>query len=158
FNDGWVPYHARGGWLLEAGCAVSTHVEHLETRFAFRTRMLDCFWAGLPVVCTRGDELAERVERDGLGAVVAPGDDEALARAIEAVLERGRAHYADGLARAAGDHAWSVVSGPLRRWIGSEDEPPARLGDAPLTGGRRPAHALRSAGYAAARRALDTAN
>jgi glycosyltransferase involved in cell wall biosynthesis len=158
FNDDWVPYADRGAWLLEADCALVTAVDHLETRFAFRTRMLDCFWAGLPVVCTRGDELAERVERDRLGAVVAPGDDEALARAIEAVLERGRAHYADGLARAAGDHAWSVVAGPLRRWIDSGDELPARLGDAPLTGGRRPAHALRSAGYAAARRALDTAN
>ena len=54
FNDAWVPYKERGGWLLDADCALSTHVDHLETRFAFRTRLLDCFWAGLPVVCTRG--------------------------------------------------------------------------------------------------------
>jgi glycosyltransferase involved in cell wall biosynthesis len=158
FNDDWVPYADRGAWLLEADCALVTALDHLETRFAFRTRMLDCFWAGLPVVCTRGDDLAERVERDGLGAVVAPGDEDGLARAIETVLERGRGAYADGLALAAADHAWSVVAGPLRHWIASEDEPPPRLGDAPLAGSRRPAHALRSATYAAARRALDTAN
>ncbi len=85
FNEDWVPYAQRGPWLLEADCALNTAVDHLETRFAFRTRMLDCFWAGLPVVCTRGDALAERVERDGLGAVVAPGDDAALAEAIAAV-------------------------------------------------------------------------
>ena len=34
FNDGWVPYEERGAWLLQADCAVSTHRDHLETRFA----------------------------------------------------------------------------------------------------------------------------
>src|SRR5680860_1134799 len=36
FNDSWVPYAERGDWLLDADCALSSHVEHLETRFAFR--------------------------------------------------------------------------------------------------------------------------
>ena len=71
FNDDWVPYAQRGAWLLQADCAVTAHHDHLETRFALRTRLLDCLWAGLPVVCTRGDELAERVEREDLGATVA---------------------------------------------------------------------------------------
>jgi glycosyltransferase involved in cell wall biosynthesis len=151
FNDAWVPYAERGAWLLEAGCAVVTAVDHLETRFAFRTRILDCFWAGLPVVCTRGDALAERVDRDGLGAVVAPGDDEALAAAIASVLDRGRDLFASGLARAAGDYAWPVVAEPLRRWIAGDELPP-RLG-----GVRRPAHAARSAAYATARRTVEAA-
>jgi hypothetical protein len=34
---------------------VSTHYEHVETTFAFRTRILDYLWAGLPVVATGGD-------------------------------------------------------------------------------------------------------
>ena len=42
--------------------------------FAFRTRLLDCFWAGLPVVTTRGDVLGELVERRGLGRGVGPKD------------------------------------------------------------------------------------
>jgi glycosyltransferase involved in cell wall biosynthesis len=42
FNEDWVPYAERADWLLDAGCALSTHREHLETRFAFRTRLLDC--------------------------------------------------------------------------------------------------------------------
>ena len=54
FNDGWVPYEERADWLLEADCAASAHTDNLETRFAFRTRLLDCFWAGLPVACTEG--------------------------------------------------------------------------------------------------------
>ena len=67
FHETWVPYDERGAWLAQADCAISTHAEHLETRFAFRTRLLDCFWSGLPVVCTEGDDLADRVAREDLG-------------------------------------------------------------------------------------------
>ena len=61
FHDSWVAYAERGAWLLQADCAISAHAEHLETRFAYRTRLLDCFWARLPVVCTSGDDLADYV-------------------------------------------------------------------------------------------------
>jgi glycosyltransferase involved in cell wall biosynthesis len=157
FNEAWVPYAERAPWLLEADCALVTAVDHLETRFAFRTRMLDCFWAGLPVVCTRGDELAARVERDRLGAVVTPGDHAALADAIVAVLDRGRAAHATGLSRAAADHRWPVVAEPLRRWVAAAGRP-RRLGDGTPAPARRPLHRLRSAGYLAARHALESAN
>jgi glycosyltransferase involved in cell wall biosynthesis len=116
-NDDWVPYEQRADWLLDADCAISTHREHLETRFAFRTRLLDCVWAGLPIVCTRGDELAERVERDGLGATAAPGDHVATALAIEEVLDRGREAYAPALAQAAEELAWQRAAAPLVRWV-----------------------------------------
>lgn len=153
FNDGWVPYDARAAWLLDADCAVVVARDHLETRFAFRTRLLDCFWAGLPIVCTRGDELAARIEREGLGAVAAPADPVALAAAIEAVLERGRGAYAVGLAQAAADHAWPVAAEPLRRWVTSADPPPSRSERSlPLL--RRPGHSARRASYRVARRAL----
>jgi len=130
FHGGWVPYEQRASWLTQADCAISTHREHLETRFAFRTRLLDCFWAGLPIVCTEGDDLAERVAREGLGATVIPGSPEAVEHALERVLDRGRAHYAQGLARAAADHAWARVARPLVRWVCS-DGPSLRPADAP---------------------------
>ena len=50
FNDRWVPYGERGDWLVEADIGVSAHFADLETRFAFRTRLLDYLWAGLPIV------------------------------------------------------------------------------------------------------------
>ena len=155
FNEAWVAYDERAAWLLEADCAIATARDHLETRFAFRTRLLDCFWAGLPVVCTRGDELAARIARDDLGAVVAAGDPAALAAALEAVLSRGRAAYAAGLARAAADHAWPVAAEPLRRWV-TDPAPPAAPPRAERAL-RRPGHAARRAAYRAARRALQTA-
>jgi GT2 family glycosyltransferase/glycosyltransferase involved in cell wall biosynthesis len=86
FNDGWVPYTERQNWLLDADCGVTTHYEHVETTFAFRTRVLDYLWSGLPIVTTAGDSFADLVLREGLGVVVPPEDPEALADALEKVL------------------------------------------------------------------------
>ncbi len=86
-NRGWVDYDERGGWLLEADLGVSTHHDHLESRLAFRTRMLDYIWASLPIVATTGDTLSALVEREGLGLTVAPGDASGLAEAISALLD-----------------------------------------------------------------------
>lgn len=127
FNDSWVPYDERGAWLLGADCALSMHHDHLETRYSFRTRILDCFWAGLPVVCTSGDELAGLVAAAGLGAVVQPGDQGAAAEAILEVLRRGRGAYTDGLARAAQAFRWETVAEPLVRFV----EGPAAAGAGP---------------------------
>jgi len=155
FNDGWVPYEERGAWLLQADCAVAAHRDHLETRFSHRTRLLDCIWAGLPIVCTRGDDLAERVEREDLGAVARPGDPDGLAAALAQVLDRGRASYADRLAAAAAELRWSRVAEPLVRLIdaGGDSRP---LG---ARAGRQRPHSVglraRDAAYIAARTGLN---
>jgi glycosyltransferase involved in cell wall biosynthesis len=128
FNDGWVPYAERDSWLLGAACAVSTQRNHLEARYSFRTRLLDCFWTGLPVVCSQGDDLSELVSREDLGASVPAGDVVATADALEEVLERGRAEYAERLAKVAAQYRWSRVAGPLIRFVTSPgpSRPPGR--------------------------------
>jgi glycosyltransferase involved in cell wall biosynthesis len=113
FNEGWVPYAERGTWLLDADVGVSAHPAHLETRFAFRTRILDYLWAGLPVVSSTGDALGDRVGREGLGATAAPGDPRAFAAACAAVLaDPGPARAR--VRAAAGALAWGRVAEPLR--------------------------------------------
>jgi len=82
FNDAWVPYNQRQDYLLESDIGISTHFDSAETTFSFRTRLLDYFWAGLPMIVNSGDMLSELVEQKGLGYVVAPGDIEGLAAAI----------------------------------------------------------------------------
>lgn len=144
FHDAWVPYAERAAWLLEADCALSAHRDHLEARYAHRTRLLDCLWAGLPIVCTSGDELADRVERDDLGATAAPGSPAALASALLRVLAAGRDAYADRLAAAAAEHAWERVAAPLVRWL--DEPPPPRPDRSPRRAGER----ARSAAYLAA--------
>ena len=150
FNDEWVAYERRADWLLDADCAVSAHEDHLETRFAFRTRLLDCFWAGLPVVCTAGDDLAAIVEGERLGAVTPPGDASAMARALEEVLDAGKQRYAPALAATAGRFTWPRVAEPLKRFV---LEPPPPHPNAR----RRAGHAARAGAYSALRGVLNRA-
>lgn len=82
FNPGWVDYDARADYLLEADVGVSTHFEHIETAFSYRTRILDYLWAGLPILATQGDSLSRLVTQHGLGLTVPPEDPDALASAI----------------------------------------------------------------------------
>ncbi|HEX2160327.1 MAG TPA: hypothetical protein VHF88_00710 [Thermoleophilaceae bacterium] len=143
FNDTWVDYAARGDWLASADAAISTHRDHLETRFAFRTRLLDCFWARLPPVVSSGDTLADEIAAEDLGAVAAPGDLDTLASGIERVLANGRPYYEPALRLAAERHAWSRAVAPLRGFLAAADQRPPRLARrnpldvSPLRGGRR---------------------
>jgi glycosyltransferase involved in cell wall biosynthesis len=115
FNEDWVPYEDRQNYLLESDVGVSTHLDHIETAFSFRTRILDYLWAGLPVVATAGDSLAERIEAAGAGFAVPAGDVDALANALGRVV--GDAETAAACRRAsvrlAGDLRWSRVLEPL---------------------------------------------
>ena len=126
FND-WVPYAERARYLAEADLGVSTHREHLETHFAFRTRMLDYVWARLPIVCTDGDIFARLVRSEGLGAAVAPGDAGALAEAIDRLLgdDAARASARAALGRLGRELHWSRVVAPLARFL----EAPASAAD-----------------------------
>lgn len=87
FNDGWVAYQDRQNFLLDADIGVSTHLDHVETAFSFRTRILDYLWAGLPTVATRGDALAQLIEDRDLGLTVPPGDVGALQAALGRLLQ-----------------------------------------------------------------------
>ena len=118
FND-WVPYDERAGYLLDADLGVSTHTQHLETRYSFRTRMLDYIWAGLPIVCTEGDFFADLVRERRLGLTVPAGNVDALATALETLLTDGSAHARcrSALRTVSSELTWSAVVGPLRTFV-----------------------------------------
>ncbi|CAN5335839.1 glycosyltransferase [soil metagenome] len=82
FNDGWVQYADRQDYILECDVGVSTHYEHLETRYSFRTRILDYIWCELPIIATEGDTLSALVTEKRLGLTIPPEDVTACADAI----------------------------------------------------------------------------
>jgi hypothetical protein len=114
FND-WVPYDERQNYLLEADVGVSLHLDHIETRFSFRTRLLDYVWAGLPTVSTAGDVLSGRLAGAGLARLVSAGDVEGVADAILSLLSKPslRIEQAAAFRRVAARYHWDVVTGPL---------------------------------------------
>jgi len=67
FGD-WLPVDERANYLLEADVGVSLHPAGIEARYAFRTRLLDYIWAGLPMVVSEGDVLADLVRENALGS------------------------------------------------------------------------------------------
>jgi GT2 family glycosyltransferase/glycosyltransferase involved in cell wall biosynthesis len=115
FNDSWVGFDDRANYLLEADAGVSTHYQHVETTFSFRTRILDYLWAGLPIVTTDGDSFAELVREKGLGAVVAERDVDGLVAALDTVLydEEFAADARAAVAEAARAFTWSSTLEPL---------------------------------------------
>ncbi len=136
FNESWVPYEERGAYLLEADVGVSAHFDDVESRFAFRTRLLDCFWADLPVVTTSGDSLGALVEQRGLGRIVPPRDVRAWVTALESLLDDSEAY---GLAREAiapvrEEFLWSRVVEPLRRQVRRAGVPVPLRWTAPAAG------------------------
>lgn len=82
FNYDWVPYEERENYLLEADIGISTHLDHVETNFSFRTRLLDYLWANLPIITTRGDSMSDLVEKYDLGITVQPENVKELEAAI----------------------------------------------------------------------------
>lgn len=115
FNEQWVPYAERQNWLLDANCGVTTHFEHVETTFAFRTRVLDYLWSGLPIVTTDGDAFADLVRAEELGVVVPAEDSQALAAALERVLydTEFAAACKERIAAVAQRFAWPEALAPL---------------------------------------------
>lgn len=115
FNESWVPYDDRQNYLLEADLGVSTHFQHVETTFSFRTRILDYLWSGLPIVSTAGDPFGDLVATEGLGASVPENDEAALVAALETYLYDSAAIEVarSNVARVRRDFFWEKALAPL---------------------------------------------
>ena len=118
FNEGWVAYNERQNYLMEADVGVSLHLDHLETAYSFRTRILDYLWTGLPIVATTGDGFAELITSQGIGTVVPAEDVDAVVAALVGLLSDRRAREAcrARAAAVATGFRWSVVLEPLVRF------------------------------------------
>ena len=115
FNLDWVEFDDRHNYLLDADVGVSTHLDHIETEFSFRTRILDYLWASLPIVATDGDSFSSVIRDEGIGEVVAPGDVEGLEQALETLLSDPEAaqRCRDNIQRIAPSYRWSACLEPL---------------------------------------------
>ncbi|MBN2146112.1 MAG: glycosyltransferase family 4 protein [Anaerolineales bacterium] len=112
----WLSYDDREALLCEADVGATLHPLHVETRYAIRTRVLDYFWAHIPVLVTEGDITSEWVQQYRLGRVVPPQDAQAAASAINDMLDQPKAIWEPAFASLQDDFAWSRVVEPLRHY------------------------------------------
>lgn len=118
FEEGWVSHEVAKHYVQEADISVCTYFDNLETRYSHRTRFVDLIWAELPFICTHGDVLAQEVADNGWGLVVPQEDPQALARAIEKLLDDDafRAQCRANLAAARPALQWEETMKPLIRY------------------------------------------
>jgi glycosyltransferase involved in cell wall biosynthesis len=114
FFGEWIPYLERGRYLAESDLAVISHPDHIETHFSFRTRVLDCIWAGLPIISAQGDTLAEWISNNNIGLVVKPKDVNAMASAILNLLNsKGKPSINQSFEGLRKRLQWDIVAEPL---------------------------------------------
>ncbi len=82
FLGEWVAYEDWQNYLVESDVGVSLHRHHLEAYMSSRTRVLSYVWGGLPMVLTRGDELADLMAAAGVAQLVGEQDEGAVAEAV----------------------------------------------------------------------------
>jgi glycosyltransferase involved in cell wall biosynthesis len=118
---GWRPYEEIDNYLAESDMAVCLGYEDIESRFAFRTRYVDVLRARLPLLCTRGDVLAERAAAEPFGIAVAERDLNGVIAGIERILDDAAfAETCRERAAAVGaELSWDEVVKPLVRFCES---------------------------------------
>lgn len=151
FHDGWFSYAARGDYLRGAAAGIVSHPDHIETRYAFRTRVLDYLWAELPLLLTEGDSFAALAVEEQLGSTVPAEDPDAMAKAmIELVSSNGNLAAARQRVTAIRSRFhWEHVLGPIsaycdqpRRTRMTADPVLARMGTGLLYAGASPLNLL----------------
>lgn len=128
FGSSWIPYSEHGAILLESDIGVSLHQSSVETRYSFRTRILDYLWSGLPIIATEGDSMADLVRAEKLGSVVPVGDVEAVVAALVELGSDARLRRAcAGRSRQAAERfRWSVAAQPLVDYCDAPYQAPDR--------------------------------
>ena len=84
----WTPFEERIPLLGRANIGVSLHEKHIETRFSFRTRIMDYIWAGIPMVISSGDSLSDELVIPGVSLVEPGANPNKIANAIINLLEK----------------------------------------------------------------------
>ena len=124
----WLPYPARADLYAAADLLVSICSEGLETELAYRTRLLDAAWGGVPSVSVGGGTLARELSQSG-AAFECARDAGQLARSVSGILtDAPRREAASAAARAfAAARSWQAVTAPLSEWCRDARVDPGRL-------------------------------
>ena len=124
----WLPYSARADLYAAADLLVAISSEGLETELAYRTRLLDAAWGGVPSVSVGGGMLARELAWAG-AAFECGRDPAALSQKVVALLSDHALRQAAGeAARAfAAARSWQAVTAPLAQWCRGACLDPGRL-------------------------------
>ena len=139
FGD-WVPYDDWPNYLLEADIGLSLHLDTVEARLAFRSRVMDYLWVDLPMVVTEGDAASDLVSRLELGEVVGYGAEDEFADAVLQLLGEGLSESGSRFEEARADLTWERAACPLIAFCDRPERAPDRREDDVLPADGTPSH------------------
>ena len=119
FGD-WVAVAERGKYLRDADLGVSFHRVGFETRYSFRTRLMDYIWAELPMVVSAGDDLSGELASEGIAEALPDNSPAVIADAISSWLDRvgdHRGSFTEKFALLKQRYRWSRVAQPLMEFF-----------------------------------------
>jgi glycosyltransferase involved in cell wall biosynthesis len=127
----WLPYGSRPDLYAAADVLVSIASEGLETELAYRTRLLDAAWGGVPSVTVGGGTVSRELAACGAAAECERRPD-ALAAKVSSWLSDApaRARAAAAARAFAASRTWREVAAPLADWLRRSRVDPGR-GDLP---------------------------
>lgn len=124
----WIPYESRADLYAAADVLVSISAEGLETDLAYRTRLLDAAWGGLPSISAAGGALARELETAGAGWSVERSRGALAAALVQTLSDSPRlAEAARAGRRFAAERTWDRVARPLVSWCRRARIDPNRL-------------------------------
>jgi len=114
----WLPYGSRPDLYAAADVLVSIASEGLETELAYRTRLLDAAWGGVPSVTVGGGTLARELAASGAALECERRPETLAARVSSWLADPAARSRAASAARAfAASRTWKAVAAPLAGWL-----------------------------------------
>jgi glycosyltransferase involved in cell wall biosynthesis len=82
----WVDYESRADWYLDSDIIITINKPGIENEFAWRTRLVDYVWSGIPVLTNGNDPLGELLIKYGAAARCDIESAETLAESIQRLI------------------------------------------------------------------------
>jgi len=112
----WTKADDRFDFIMEADATLSFYYHNVETRYSFRTRLLDNIATGIaPIVTDCNDIFSKMIKENQLGEVIPPKDVRATENAIEKLVDNHelRITYKNNLEKFSDSMIWDIVMKPL---------------------------------------------
>ena len=114
----WTPYAERVSILRKTSLGVSLHKRHLETRYSFRTRLMDYIWGSIPMVLSEGDYLSGKLIEMEVAEPVIVSDKNNVADAVIKMLREvekpeSRILMNNAFKTLQSEYTWSNLLKPL---------------------------------------------
>jgi len=116
----WTEADLRFDYLLESDATLSFYYNNIETRYSYRTRLVDNIATEVPPIVTDcGDSFSKIIKEFELGEILPPGNVDAAVNSIMRIIDDRnlRREYSRNLKKFTQKMYWEFVLSPLMEFL-----------------------------------------